>query len=361
MRTGLLRLTKNGLRELPRTSNQGRITGMSVFSLGGQKGYRLPSCRGDELLAKTCQELQAALTETCERFDSGDQFWGQLLEDFRFPHMYDVGNVLALVNSCFDPRSADQRFVETVALPFYLHQILPLLNDAGMFEASLQITKQLLRQFPKSEPLRSNKTFAENEIERRAKPQTVFFDPAKPIADESAAFARCDEKPCREASNVSVRIVRSANSQGRCKRIFDSEWEKQIYTALLDLFPNDIVVPQLGLAGIFDYQKMKQSLAHDLLEYFLIARVDFALISKETDFPWIAIEVDSKYHDSKNRVDKDRLKEQIFRIGNLPLLRLRSKDGKATDSADVHAEITRQIRELDVAYKEFAALPWSPP
>lgn len=53
--------------------------------------------------------------------------------------------------------------------------------------------------------------------------------------------------------------------------------------------------------------------------------MDFSLYTENIKKPVLAIELDGKYHKSKQQKERDRMKEEILQYMEIPLLRIPSK------------------------------------
>ncbi|MCH5584575.1 DUF2726 domain-containing protein [Shimazuella sp. AN120528] len=121
---------------------------------------------------------------------------------------------------------------------------------------------------------------------------------------------------------VERQIIHHVEHQ-RFRPIFFHESEINLYRALVDLFPQNLVFPNMSLKTIIDAEKMKNQVEPDILNYFYKAHVDFAIISNITYLPIICFEKDSTYHDTDYAKENDGKKNLLFQLAGIPLLRLR--------------------------------------
>jgi len=156
----------------------------------------------------------------------------------------------------------------------------------------------------------------------------------------------------RERSHsVATTIIRADNSIA-FKPIFNSRLEYTIYNILIGLFPNHLVFPNMSLQTIFQYDRMKEILDSVKFQYYLISQVDFCITSTAHYFPIIAFEVDSTYHDSTDQQQRDGKKNEIFRLGGVPLLRLRAfgqpgEGGIRQEIVEVIKQLGQQLTETN--------------
>jgi tetratricopeptide (TPR) repeat protein len=128
----------------------------------------------------------------------------------------------------------------------------------------------------------------------------------------------------RERAHAVVTRIAYASSEMMTKPIFNSQQEYKIYTILLELFPNQLVFPNMALQAIFPYARMHEVLSNEVFKYYLMASVDFCVTLTSTYLPLVAFEVDSDYHDSEKQKVRDERKDQIFATGGIALIHLRA-------------------------------------
>ncbi len=107
------------------------------------------------------------------------------------------------------------------------------------------------------------------------------------------------------------------------KPLFNSDTEKAVYKVLVEQFPNCLTYPNIALQSLFYFKHMKEVLNGEDFEYYLKAHVDFGIIRPSDYTTVVAIELDSSYHDEENIIEKDEVKNHLFRLAGIDLLRLR--------------------------------------
>ena len=130
------------------------------------------------------------------------------------------------------------------------------------------------------------------------------------------------------------------------RAVFGSLQEQRLYSALLSVFPNYLVFPNMALQVIFAYDEMKTRLDNDTFGYFLRAYVDMCIVSTVNHRPLFAIELDSTYHDTDAAQVRDARKDDIFATGGLRLLRVRA-DGPLT-AEQLRQELHPIIQDLNL-------------
>ena len=128
----------------------------------------------------------------------------------------------------------------------------------------------------------------------------------------------------RESAHAVVTRIAYTSSEMMTKPIFNSQQEYKIYRILLELFPNQLVFPNMALQAIFPYARMQAVLSKEVFGYYLMASVDFCVTLTSTYLPLVAFEVDSDYHDSQKQKVRDERKDQIFTTGGIALIHLRA-------------------------------------
>lgn len=117
--------------------------------------------------------------------------------------------------------------------------------------------------------------------------------------------------------------VVKASSNKLYKQVFFHGSELDLYRVLCDLFPQSYVFPNMSLQTIIDYEKLKPLVDNETFQYYLMTHVDFAIVNSFSYFPMIAIEKDSDYHNHTDAVRKDNMKNLIFQLSGIPLIRIR--------------------------------------
>lgn len=132
--------------------------------------------------------------------------------------------------------------------------------------------------------------------------------------------------------------------------IFYHESEIFMYKALLELFPQHLVFPNMSLKTIFDIDKMKELLDSEELKYLYMAHVDFVIINTSSYFPVLAFEKDSSYNDTDYAKDRTEKKNLIFRTGGIPLIRLKFNSG--IEYEKLKSDIRESTKSMILEYSE---------
>ncbi|MFF2531261.1 DUF2726 domain-containing protein [Brevibacillus sp. NPDC058079] len=140
------------------------------------------------------------------------------------------------------------------------------------------------------------------------------------------------------------RQIIKADRMNLYRPIFFHESEISLYRVLLELFPQHFVFPNISLKTIVDIEKLKELISSEHMNYLFMAHVDFAIISTSTYVPVIAIEKDSNYHDTELAAKKDKMKNEIFKMSGIPLIRIRFNKGMTAEK--LKQEIRSATKEM---------------
>jgi hypothetical protein len=141
---------------------------------------------------------------------------------------------------------------------------------------------------------------------------------------------------------VTARIIR-ADADIAFKPIFNSKNEYRFYQVMIEIFPNNLVLPNLALQAIFSYDRMKELLTIKEFGYFLMASVAFCSTSTGSYLPLAAFEADSYWHDEEKQIVRDTVKQKIFSVGGIDLIRLRPY-GRPSETA-LRGDVIQAVRE----------------
>ena len=122
--------------------------------------------------------------------------------------------------------------------------------------------------------------------------------------------------------------------------LFKSSQELEFYQALKSVYPNHFIYPNVALSNIFDFDSLKSGISAEARKYFFTAVVDF-VVYDPSDFhePKYFFEVDSHYHDTAKAQAKDKMKNDIFLLANIPLHRIRLDEFTNTPRSEFISKI----------------------
>lgn len=140
------------------------------------------------------------------------------------------------------------------------------------------------------------------------------------------------------------RQVIKGNQNKLYRPIFYHESEINLYRVLIELFPQHLVFPNMDLKTIIDVEKITNQISNEELSYLYKAHVDFAIINTTTYFPIITFEKDSEFNDTERGQSNATMKNHIFEVGGLPLIRIRYNN--AMDYERLKEEIKQTTKQL---------------
>lgn len=123
--------------------------------------------------------------------------------------------------------------------------------------------------------------------------------------------------------------------------LFKSNQEYQFYKAVRECYPMFLVIPNVAINAVLNFDLIKDKLTQEEKNYFFRALIDCVVIDTENQYkPIQFFELDSVYHDSEQQHQKDKLKDNILAVGGQKLLRIRRVTVKQDES-----DFVRLIRE----------------
>jgi hypothetical protein len=118
----------------------------------------------------------------------------------------------------------------------------------------------------------------------------------------------------------------------KLKSLIQSKGERAVKTILESRLAKTPfqVAPKVRLASSIEWEPEQNGSLKEpvrLFNYFTRAELDFLIFSRDSGLPFLAVEFDSRYHetDAKAR-ERDILKNRICSMAGLPLLRVRNQE-----------------------------------
>lgn len=106
--------------------------------------------------------------------------------------------------------------------------------------------------------------------------------------------------------------------------LFKSMQEYQFYKAIRDIYQTFLVLPNVSLNAVIDFDLIRNKLSQEERQYFFNALIDCVVIDAENNYkPIKFIELDSPYHDSEKQIQKDKYKDNILAVAGQKLIRVR--------------------------------------
>lgn len=177
-----------------------------------------------------------------------------------------------------------------------------------------------------------------------AKPEKLLTFSEEP---RSSGMGRCPAQPevrGRQGSNVLPMhriVMTSAFSMGPIqlsdtlafkKNVCFSSQEREFLKAIRQFFPSLHAYPNVPLRNFIEVDGFITRLSERHRSYSWAAQVDVLLCTDDED-PVAGIELDSVHHDAEGARERDQLKDELFAMAGISLVRIR-----ADDTANVRAE-----------------------
>ncbi len=130
------------------------------------------------------------------------------------------------------------------------------------------------------------------------------------------------------------------------KNLCASRQEGEFLQAVRQFLPNLQAYPNVPLRNFIDIDKLEERLPVRVRNYAWSAQVDVLLCTREED-PVAGIELDSIHHDSEEAIERDELKNKLFQLAGLPLVRIRPDDVKSVRAEDFYDLLVAQAGEME--------------
>jgi hypothetical protein len=130
------------------------------------------------------------------------------------------------------------------------------------------------------------------------------------------------------------------------KNVCASQQEYEFLRAVRQYFPSLRAYPNQPLRNVIDIEKLEGTVPLRTRNYAGLAQVDVLLCTEDED-PVMGIELDSIHHDSEEAAERDELKNLLFKLAGLPLVRIRAGDTKAVRAEDFYDLLMAESKTLD--------------
>lgn len=126
-----------------------------------------------------------------------------------------------------------------------------------------------------------------------------------------------------------------------------SQQEREFLCAVRQFFPSLQAYPNMPLKNFIDIDKLEATVPTRVRNYAWAAQVDVLLCTADED-PVAGIELDSVHHDTEEAIERDEVKNLLFRLAGLPLVRIRADDERAVRAEDFYDLLMAESKTLDV-------------
>lgn len=125
-----------------------------------------------------------------------------------------------------------------------------------------------------------------------------------------------------------------------------SQQEREFLRAVRQFFPSLQAYPNVPLKNFIDVEKLGAMVPARVRQYAWLAQADVLLCTADED-PVAGIELDSVHHDTEEAAERDELKNMLFKLAGLPLVRIRANDEKAVRAEDFYDLLMAESTALD--------------
>lgn len=124
-----------------------------------------------------------------------------------------------------------------------------------------------------------------------------------------------------------------------------SRQEREFLKALRQFLPYTMVYPNMPLRNFIEVSQGSAAWSPEHRRYLVRAHVDVLLCTPDED-PLCGIELDSILHDNTHAQRRDFLKNEIFNIAGIPLIRIRADSTKNVRAEDFYALLAEEANLL---------------
>lgn len=167
-----------------------------------------------------------------------------------------------------------------------------------------------------------------------------------PGAEDGRRVAATEMKRVAVVSAFSFGTWSAVDAFDFRRNLCASRQECEFLRAVRQFFPSLQAYPNMPLKNFIDIDKLEAALPARVRKYAWLAQVDVLLCSADED-PVAGIELDSVHHDTEEAAERDELKNSLFKLSGLPLVRIRADDEKAVRAEDFYDVLIAEAKTLD--------------
>ncbi len=169
------------------------------------------------------------------------------------------------------------------------------------------------------------------------------YGPEPSVADRGGVT---EVKRVAIASAFSIGVWSAVDAFDYRKNLCASRQECEFLQAVRQYFPSLRAYPNVPLRNFVDIDKLECLVPSRVRSYAWLAQVDVLLCTEDED-PVAGVELDSVHHDAQDVAERDELKNLLFKLAGLPLLRIRADDAQAVRAEDFYDLLMTQSEALD--------------
>lgn len=157
---------------------------------------------------------------------------------------------------------------------------------------------------------------------------------------------RPEELADARRSALNIKAATAASSVTPTKyvtSIFRSPQERAFYLAMTDVVPKLLPCPNLAMSAVLNFAALEKRISAAAKNFFFSAQFDCVVVDPAQDYrPSHFFELDSKFHDTAEAKNRDRMKDEICSAAGIKLLRIRAFEQKET-TREAFALLIREI------------------
>jgi hypothetical protein len=169
---------------------------------------------------------------------------------------------------------------------------------------------------------------------------------ARPTAEPSGTENAIPMRRIVIGSAFTLGSARLSDSLAFKKNICASSQEREFIKAVRQYFPNLSAYPNVPLKNFMDVDGLIGRLSDRHRNYAWAAQVDLLLCTDDED-PVAGFELDSALHDTDEVRERDHLKDELFSMAVIPLLRIRADDTANVRAEDFYDLLVAESETLD--------------
>jgi len=126
--------------------------------------------------------------------------------------------------------------------------------------------------------------------------------------------------------------------------LFKSEEERKLFLAMRQIFDTYFVYPNVAMSNVINIDMISNKLTQQEKTYFYKSVIDFVVFDQLKGYqPIYFIELDSVWHDLYKVEENDKMKDRIFSIAGLKLIRIRHRLDRPIEE-DIFIELINEVR-----------------
>ena len=148
------------------------------------------------------------------------------------------------------------------------------------------------------------------------------------------------------SSVFSIGATRLSDGLTFKKNVCLSSQEREFLKAVRQYFPSLWVYPNVPLRNFIEVDGFISRMSDRHRSFSWAAQADVLLCTDDED-PIAGIELDSAHHDADEAQERDRLKDELFEMAGIPLVRIRADDTRNVRAEDFYDLLCAKNAELE--------------